>query len=178
MSRSFIGQSVPRKEGRAKLTGKAKYIDDLSLPNMIHGITVRSSIPRGRIKSITFDPGPRWEEFTIVSAKDILGKNYVALILQDQPFLADQVVNHSEEAILLLAHPNKYLLEEARQHVRIEMEPLAAILSLEESSQRKEVIWGKDNILKSFYFQLLINRCLSLHLETVCETKREEVLSP
>ena len=80
--------------------------------------TVRSSVPRGRIKSISFDQPPAtaggadsipWHEFTIVTAKDIPGENYVALILNDQPYLADEVVNHPEEPIVLLAHPDRYL---------------------------------------------------------------------
>jgi CO/xanthine dehydrogenase Mo-binding subunit len=37
-----IGQSIPRKEGRAKVTGQARYVDDLRLPGMLHGVTVRS----------------------------------------------------------------------------------------------------------------------------------------
>ncbi|HEY3103839.1 MAG TPA: hypothetical protein VGJ69_09610, partial [Pyrinomonadaceae bacterium] len=122
---NLVGKPVPRKEGRKKVTGAALYVDDLKFDGMLHGVTVRSSIPRGRIKSISFDQPPAteggsdrhipWNEFTIVTAKDIPGENYVALILNDQPYLADEVVNHPEEPIVLLAHPDKYLLEEARR---------------------------------------------------------------
>src|SRR2546426_4398476 len=132
-----IGKSIPRKEGRKKVTGQALYVDDLSFPGMLHGVTVRSSVPRGRIKKISFGGDIPWAEFTIVTAKDIrdlkLGENYVALILNDQPYLADEVVNHPEEPIVLLAHQDKYLLEEARRNVRIEYEEMPAIFSLEES---------------------------------------------
>src|SRR6266480_3739910 len=168
-----IGKSIPRKEGRKKVTGQALYVDDLSFPNMLHGVTVRSSVPRGRIKSISFDQppasstplgmpsrGPRpaggsdrnipWNEFTIVTAKDIPGENYVALILNDQPYLADEVTNHPEEAVVLLAHHDRYLLEEARRHVQIEYEELPAIFNLEDSLAQKEIIWGEDNVFKKF----------------------------
>ena len=145
-----IGKSVPRIEGRNKVTGAALYVDDLTFPDMIHGTTVRSTIARGRIKNILFEGEIPWEEFTIVTAKDIPGENYVALILNDQPYLAGEVINHPEEPILLLAHPDKYLLEEARRNVRIETEDLPAIFSLEDSLARKEVIWGDDNVFKSF----------------------------
>src|SRR6266498_2759693 len=155
-----IGTPVPRKEGRKKVTGQALYVDDLRFDGMLHGVTVRSSVPRGRIKSISFEgqrpatagrsDGFPWEEFTIVTAKDIPGENYVALILNDQPYLADEVVNHPEEPIVLLAHHDKYLLEEARRHVRIEYEEMPAIFSLEDSLAQKEIIWGEDNIFKKF----------------------------
>src|SRR2546423_9577018 len=150
MSANHIGKSVPRKEGRKKVTGQALYVDDLKFDKMLHGVTVRSSIARGRIKNISFEqplatPTSRgsdrnipWDEFTIVTAKDIPGENYVALILNDQPYLADKIVNHPEEPIVLLAHPDKYLLEEARRHVRIEYEEMPAVFSLQESLAQKE----------------------------------------
>ena len=123
MAQSSSGASVPRKEGRDKVTGKALYVDDLHFDGMIYGATVRSSVPRGRIKAIRFGNAPSgkpipWHEFTVVTAVDIPGKNVIALILDDQPCLADKVVNHAEEAIVLLAHPDKYPLEEARRAVR------------------------------------------------------------
>jgi CO/xanthine dehydrogenase Mo-binding subunit len=62
----------------------------------------------------------------------------------------DEVVNHREEPIVLLAHPDKYLLEEARRNVRIEIEELPAIFTLENSLNRKEIVWGEDNVFKSF----------------------------
>ncbi len=148
-----IGKSVPRKEGRKKVTGAALYVDDISFPEMIYGTTVRSSVPHGRITRISFEGHIPWNEFTIVTAKDIRdsgGENYVALILNDQPYLADEVVNHAEEAIVLLAHPNKYLLEEARRNVRIEYEELPAVFTLEDSVNKKEIIWGEDNVFKKF----------------------------
>src|SRR5215212_4002953 len=145
-----IGKSVPRKEGRAKVTGAARYVDDISLPGMLYGATVRSPVPRGRVNGVTFGEGIPWDEFTVVTPRDIPGANYVALILNDQPYLADGVVNHSEEPVLLLAHPDKYLLEEARRAVRIEVEPLPAVFDIEESLEPKEVICGEDNVFKTF----------------------------
>ena len=119
---------------------------------MLHGVTVRSSVARGRIKSITFEDRSDipWDEFTIVTVKDIPGENYVALILNDQPYLANEVVNHPEEPIVLLAHHDKYLLEEARRNVRIEYEEMPAVFSLRDSLAQKEVIWGDDNVFKKF----------------------------
>jgi CO/xanthine dehydrogenase Mo-binding subunit len=151
---TLVGESIPRKEGRKKVTGQALYVDDLAFPDMLHGVTVRSSVPRGRIKNISYEGDIPWDEFTIITAKDVrdlkLGENYVALILNDQPYLADEVTNHPEEAIVLLAHHDKYLLEEARRQVRIEYEDLPGIFNLEDSLAQKEIIWGEDNVFKEF----------------------------
>src|SRR5205085_363194 len=145
-----IGKPFPRKEGRQKVTGQALYIDDLTFPDMLHGVTVRSPVPRGRIRSIVFTGDIPWHEFTIVAAKDIPGANYVALILNDQPYLAAEFVNHPEEPIVLLAHRDKQLVEEARRNVQIEIESLPAIFLLEESLAKKEIVWGDDNLFKKF----------------------------
>src|SRR4030095_15086892 len=145
-----IGKPVPRKEGRKKVTGQALYVDDLSFPDMLHRVTVRSPAARGKITNISFGGDIPWDEFVIVTSKDIPGANYVALILNDQPYLADTFVNHPEEPVVLLAHRDKYLLEEARRNVRIEIEPQPAIFSLEDSLAQKEIIWGEDNIFKKF----------------------------
>ncbi|HEX8457811.1 MAG TPA: xanthine dehydrogenase family protein molybdopterin-binding subunit [Pyrinomonadaceae bacterium] len=150
MQTEAVGKPVPRKEGRSKVTGAARYVDDLSMPGLLHGATVRSPMARGRIRSITFEDGIPWDEFVVVTAADIPGENAVALILLDQPYLADGFVNHAEEPILLLAHEDKHLLERARRAVRIEIEPLPAVFTLEDSLARKEIIWGEDNVFKSY----------------------------
>jgi CO/xanthine dehydrogenase Mo-binding subunit len=153
MTTNIIGKSIQRKEGRAKVTGTSQYVDDLTFPGMLHGATVRSSIARGRIRDIRFGNGIPWEEFTIVRAADIPGKNCVALIVEDQPCLADGLVNHPEEPILLLAHPDKHLLEEARRAVQSEYEPLPGLFTIEDSLAQKETIWGADNVFKSFLIE-------------------------
>jgi len=147
---NIVGSSAPRKEGRDKVTGRAQYIDDMSLPGMLYGATVRSSIPRGKIRKITFGAAIAWDEFVIVSTKDIPGANCIALILDDQPCLADGVVNHPEEPILLLAHPNRHTLPKAVNAVEIEYDPLPALFSIEESERQAEIIWGKDNTFKRY----------------------------
>jgi CO/xanthine dehydrogenase Mo-binding subunit len=151
MEEKFFGHPVERKEGREKVTGRAKYVDDLAFPDMIHGVTVRSNIARGRILGIRFGEGIPWNEFTIVTAKDIPGVNEIALILHDQPCLASDFINHPEEPVVLLAHPDKYLLEEARRAVHIDAEPMPAVFTIEDSLAKRAIIWGQDNVLKSYH---------------------------
>jgi len=152
-SERIVGKPVLRKEGLAKVLGSARYIDDLSLPGMIFGATVRSAIPRGRVLSVEFGPGIPWEEFTIVTAKDIPGKNYIALINNDWPCLADGFVNHPQEAIVLLAHPDRDLLPLAVAAVEINYEELPSVHSIEESESGNTIIWGEDNVLKSYLLE-------------------------
>lgn len=146
----IVGKSVPRKEGPDKLTGAARYIDDIVMPGMLYGVTVRSQIPRGVIRNVSFDPQFDWTDFTIVTAKDIPGNNHIALITDDQPCLAETNVNHPEEPIVLLAHANPHLARKAVDRVSVKCDPLPAIFTIEESEQQSQIIWGSDNVFKTF----------------------------
>ncbi|HEY9229300.1 MAG TPA: xanthine dehydrogenase family protein molybdopterin-binding subunit [Gemmatimonadaceae bacterium] len=120
---NVVGQNVPRKDGIGKATGRALYADDLVFPGMLHGRTIRSTIPRGRIRSIRFDFDQAG--FTIVDYRDIPGRNVVDLIEQDQPFLAEREVRHMAEPIVLLAHENPEKLNAARVVIEYDQqEPL------------------------------------------------------
>jgi CO/xanthine dehydrogenase Mo-binding subunit len=120
-----VGRSVPRKDGIDKATGRARYADDIVMPGMLHGRTVRSTIAHGRVRSIrlAFDT----TGFTIVDHRDIPrgGRNVVALIDDDQPFLVERTVNHIAEPILLLAHEDRDRLLAAKVEIDYEVdEPL------------------------------------------------------
>ena len=96
--RRAVGTNVLRKEGFAKVTGGARYLDDLSFPDLLHARTIRSTIPAGEIADIRFDFDR--DGFTIVDHRDIPGKNFIALIDEDQPCLVELIVRHAAEPIL------------------------------------------------------------------------------
>ena len=103
--RTAVGRNVLRKEGVEKVTGAARYVDDLTFPDLLHARTVRSTIPAGDILDVrlNFDT----TGFTVVDHRDIPGRNVVALIDDDQPCLAERVVCHVAEPIVLLAHEDR-----------------------------------------------------------------------
>jgi CO/xanthine dehydrogenase Mo-binding subunit len=148
-----VGSAVPRKEGVDKLLGRACYVDDMAREGMWCGATVRSTIPRGIIRSITFDRRIDWSEFTVVTAADVPGENHIHLIIADQPCLADGKVNHCEEPIVLLAHPDRQRVREAVSEVKIEYDPLPPVFTIEESEQQDVIVWGSDNLIKSFLLE-------------------------
>ena len=149
----IVGAAVPRKEGVDKLLGRARYVDDIEREGMWYGATMRSTIPRGRIRSIAFDPNIDWSEFVVVTAADVPGKNRIQLILDDQPCLADGQVNHCDEAIVLIAHPSKTKVRDAVSAVTVEYDPLPPVFTIEESERREIIVWGEDNLLKSFLLE-------------------------
>lgn len=146
----MIGAPITRREGRAKLLGQPLYTDDKILPGEIRGVTVRTHIPRGILKGISFGEGIPWEEFTVVTAADIPGKNLVASIVHDQPFLVEigGTISHPEQPVVLLAHPDRSLLEKARRAIRLDVEELPPVLDIESAIEKAQVIHGSNNILK------------------------------
>ena len=151
----MIGASSHRKEGRAKVTGAACYTDDTFMPGALHGVTVRAQVPRGILKGVRFGEGLPWSEFTIVTAADIPGKNLVASVVHDQPFLVGigEAIMHMEQPVVLLAHPDRHMAEKGRRAVSLEVEELPAILDIQSSLDLQQVIYGQDNLLKEIRIQ-------------------------
>jgi len=143
-----VGRSVPRREGADKVTGRARYTDDIAVPGAWYGRTIRSTIARGAIRAITLDPAFEWSRVVVVTAEDIPGDNVVQLIRDDQPVLAPTggEIRHKEEPILLLAAPDRATLEEAASHIRIEYTlatPVSDIGSATELFSTIEISKGK-----------------------------------
>lgn len=161
-STAVVGTSPLRKEGRAKVLGAAQYVDDICLPGMWHGATVRSAIARGRIRSITFDPCIDWSHYAIVTAHDIPGENTIVHLTKDHPCLADKKVEHPGEPVVLLAHAEKSALVAAVSAVRIEYDALPGVFTIEESEEAVEsndvdrILWngadfhGSANCFKQY----------------------------
>ena len=145
-----VGQNVVRKEGYEKLTGAARYVDDIAFEGMLCGKTIRSRIARGRIKSISFDPAYDWSRVVVADHRDIPGDNYVALIENDQPLLVESDVRHYDEPILLIAAESRNSVEEAARHIRIEYEEMEPVLTIEEALAASNVLYPPDNVFKRF----------------------------
>src|SRR6185436_18265989 len=126
---SSVGHNVLRKEGFEKVTGAARYLDDLRFPNLLHARTIRSTIPAGEITGIrcNFERSG----FTIVDHRDIPGRNVVALIEDDQPCLAERSIRHFAEPILLLVHDDRERLLAAQ--VEIDYQPSTPVYDPESS---------------------------------------------
>ncbi|HTR97872.1 MAG TPA: xanthine dehydrogenase family protein molybdopterin-binding subunit [Candidatus Acidoferrales bacterium] len=146
---AVVGVSVPRLDGADKVTGRALYLDDLRVPGVLHGRTVRSTTARGRIAKIELDPAFDWRGVTVCDHRDIPGENVVALIEDDQPLLAAEFVNHWDEPILLLAHEDPERAEAAAHAVKVTIEPLPAALTVEDALARRVLLRGDDNVFKT-----------------------------
>lgn len=124
-----------RREGPEKLTGLAKYADDLVFPGAWFGTTIRSTNAHARLLGIDRDPDFDWSKVAFVLAADIPGENIVSLISDDQPVLVEDEIRHYAEPVALLAAPDKQTLREARKRLRLRTQELPAVFDPLESTQ-------------------------------------------
>ncbi|TMQ70091.1 MAG: xanthine dehydrogenase family protein, partial [Candidatus Eisenbacteria bacterium] len=83
--------------------------------------------------------------------QDIPGENLVALIVDDQPLLAAHEIRHADEPILLVAHEDPERAEAARLAVKVEVEPLEPVLTVEESlNVFKEILIERGDVARGF----------------------------
>ena len=154
-SNRWVGTSVPRPEARDKVTGRLQFTDDKPFKGL-HGATVRTKTPRGRITAVRFlSGGPDWREFVIVTHKDIprrgadgVDPNLCDMIFRDQPYLVRDEFRHAHEPVVLLAHADLETVRLAVGFVQIETEPLPALLDYREAPDAAHLQHGADNVYK------------------------------
>ncbi len=140
--------AVKRVEGLDKLTGAERYVDDLTIPGCLWGMTVRSPAPRGRVREVRFGTAVDWSEFTIVDQTDIPGENAIKLLETDQPVLAGSAVRHVHEPVLLLAHESREMCRRGVAAVEIVVESEDPIFDFRLSPTPDQIQHGSDNVLK------------------------------
>jgi CO/xanthine dehydrogenase Mo-binding subunit len=119
------------------MSGTARFTADIDYEGMLHGAIVRAPLAHGRIKEIRRREGAvDWSRVVFATADAIPGKRQVQMITADMPFLAHDEVLYKGEPVALVAAPTLEEAEAARRAVEVEMEPLPALLTLEELVQR------------------------------------------
>jgi CO/xanthine dehydrogenase Mo-binding subunit len=147
-----VGTSVPRVDGVAKVTGRARYLDDLDAPSAWHGATVRSTIAHGVLEAIDLDPAFDWSKVVVVTAEDIRGENIIRLIEDDQPALVaiGKRVMHVDEAIALVAAPSRELAFAAAKAVQPRVKPLPPVFDIDAAIAAETKLFGDTNVFKQF----------------------------
>ena len=100
-----ISKAIKKVDSDEKSQGKAKYISDYKMENMLYAKTLRSKHQRAKILSRVYPDLP--DGYFIIDHTDIPGENFVKIIFEDHPVFADKEVNYYLEPILLVIGPNK-----------------------------------------------------------------------
>jgi CO/xanthine dehydrogenase Mo-binding subunit len=116
-----------RREGPGKLTGTARYADDLVFPGAWYGATIRSTDAHARLLGFERDEAFDWSRVVVVTAADIPGDNIVSLISDDQPVLVPVggEIQHHAEPLALIAAADRATLRAAKAAIKPRTEELA-----------------------------------------------------
>jgi len=126
-----VGRGIPRLEARAKVTGRAEYVHNLRLPNMLHGRIFRSTVPHGRIRKVDTTaarahPGVH-RVVTIEDVLRLIPHPYYGPAFHDQPILAHEKVRHVGEPVAVVLAADPHVAEQAVQLIDADYEELAAV---------------------------------------------------
>jgi len=128
-----LGKSVTRLDALEKVTGKARFCSDMSLPGMLYAKILRSPYAHARILSINTSKAERLPGVRVVlTGKDVLEKRY-GLFVFDQYILAKDVVRYAGEGVAALAADSLDIAEKAIELIEVKYEELLAIFDPEEA---------------------------------------------
>lgn len=119
---------LARVDGLAKATGAAIYAADVQRPGMLAAAVVRSPYPSARIVAVDTSaaralPGVH----AVLTGADVGGALFGRRV-RDVPILAQGVVRFAGEAVVAVAAEDRVIAERAAGAVRVEYEPLPAVL--------------------------------------------------
>ena len=127
-----VGRSLPRLEGRAKVTGRAEYIHNLQLPGMLHGKIFRSAVAHGRIRRIDVEAARQFPGVHSVYVSDdirrLIPNPYYGPAFHDQPILAIEKVRHIGEPVAVVLAEDPHVAEEAARLITAEYDELQVVM--------------------------------------------------
>ncbi len=124
--------SVPRKEDARFIRGRGRYVDDITLPGMLHGAILRSPLAHARIISVDATAArahPRVE--AVITGADLAGQRLAWMPTMSgdvQAVLAtDKVRFQGQEIAFVVAH-DRYAARDALELIVVEYEPLPPVI--------------------------------------------------
>lgn len=141
--------SRPHDSAYTHVTGQSEYIDDRpALPNEVFLTIIYSTEPHARIKKIDFSQTEKHPSFVAAFTAEDIHHNQWGTIFQDQPLLVKDLVQFVGESIAVVVSSNRFDLIELQKSVKVQYEPLEAILSIAEARRKKSFIAGTRQITR------------------------------
>ncbi len=131
---SHVGRSVTRVDAEDKVRGAARYVDDLTFPDMLHAALVFPGVAHARLKGV--DPSPALKMpgvHAVIVAGDIPGENQVGCVDKDQPLIPQDRIRYTGDAVAVVVADTEGLAREAALAVRVDAEELPAVFDAEEA---------------------------------------------
>ncbi len=139
ISGQVIGNRTPLVDSRWKVTGQARYGDDIRLPNELIGRIVRSPHHYARVLSIDCTkaldlPGV----VAIATGADAENKFGVLPVTKDEHAMAVDRVRHAGDLVACIAAENEAVAREAERLIEVEYEILESIHDMRDGLEDSE----------------------------------------
>jgi len=139
-----IGRSLPRLEGRDKVTGRAEYTHLMQLSGMLHAKIFRSTVAHGRIKSIDTSaarnvPGV-YAVYTSDDVRKVIAEPYYGPAFHDQPILAIGKVHFVGEPVAVVLASDPHVADHAAQQITADYDELPAVFDEVEAAENKTLV--------------------------------------
>jgi carbon-monoxide dehydrogenase large subunit len=147
-----VGQDFEVPDGRAKVTGRAKYADDYLVENLLHAKTVKSPYAHARIKDIDASAALEMDGvLAVITGKDLEehGLHWMPTLMGDTQMVlpTEKVVYYSQEVCAVIAD-DRYTAADAIEKIIVDYEPLPAVVDPHEALN-DEVIVREDKEAKT-----------------------------
>jgi aerobic carbon-monoxide dehydrogenase large subunit len=150
MSTRYFGAPVKRNEDHRLLTGRALFVDDVELPDMLHVAFLRSQVAHARIRSIDVSGALKCEGVVAVYIANDLGDYWqpgpllvppppiagIVFNLRTQVPLAKDWIRHVGEPLAIVVAESRYLAEDALDEIAVDLEMLPAVVDIEDALNR------------------------------------------
>ncbi len=126
------------ESAKLHVTGTATYIDDIKInPAPLHGYAYTSPVAKGILKSFDFSEALKVKGVhAILSYKDIPGVRKIGAVMHDEPVLTEKEINYIGQALFLIAAENEDAFLEAQKLIKVEIDELEPVLTIEEAKKR------------------------------------------
>ena len=139
-----VGRSLPRLEGRAKVTGRAEYIHNWRAPGMLHGKIFRSAVAHGRIRRVDIEAARQVPGVHAVFVSDdirrVIANPYYGPAFHDQPILAIDKVRHIGEPVAVVLAEDAHVADEAARLIVAEYDELPAVTNEVDAMTSKVIV--------------------------------------
>ncbi len=145
----IVGTAAPRVDAVEKVTGRARYVDDLELAGMLHCAASTAAQAHAELLSVDTSAAESMPGVVaVVTARDVPGVNQVGAQTGDQPLLATFKVRQCSDRVALVAAESADQARAAAGAVRVLYRELPAVLSVEQAlSEEAPRIHDEGNVL-------------------------------
>src|SRR5437762_4050854 len=131
--KGFVGESIKRKEDDRFIRGKGNYVDDITLPGMLHMSILRSPFAHARIKSIDASRAQALPGVVAVVTGELLAEHKLAwmptLSGDTQAVLATDKVRMQGQEVACVVAEDVYVAHDALELIDVDYEPLPVVTS-------------------------------------------------